>query len=181
MNESLLIEQALFVDATLFLLLLHTQFIIMKQFIQLAGAACLFFFATSCDQKGDGSISADMVSNSATATGENIPVSDIKFDQDTFDFGTVIEGEKVAHAYTFTNTGNHDLIITKAVGSCGCTVPEWPKEPIKPGKKGSIDVVFNSDRRVGKANKEVTIYANTEPATRKVVIKGFVKGDPSEE
>ena len=73
------------------------------------------------------------------------------------------------------------MIITKAVGSCGCTVPEWPKEPIKPGKKGSIDVVFNSDRRVGKANKEVTIYANTEPATRKVVIKGFVKGDPSEE
>jgi hypothetical protein len=146
----------------------------------------LFLFSiiavfASCDQKGDGSISSDMITNSATATNKDIPVSDIKFDLDTFNFGTVIEGEKVAHSFSFTNTGKHDLIISKALGSCGCTVPEWPKEPIKPGKKASIDVVFNSDNRIGKAMKDVTIYANTEPSTHKVVITGFVKGDPSEE
>jgi len=141
----------------------------------------LSFALVSCDQKGEATITADMVNNSQTASGESIPVSDIKFDADTFNFGTVIEGEKVAHSYKFTNTGKHDLIITKAVGSCGCTVPEWPKEPIRPGASSSIDVVFDSDRRVGKALKEVIVYANTEPATRKVVITGFVKGDPSEE
>ena len=145
-----------------------------------ASVAMISIFA-SCDQKGEGNITPEMISNSQTASGESIPVSDMKFESDTFNFGTVIEGEKVAHSYKFTNTGNHDLIITKAVGSCGCTVPEWPKEPIKPGQSGTIDVVFNSDRRVGKANKMVTVYANTEPAERKIYITGFVKGDPSEE
>lgn len=138
-------------------------------------------FLMSCDQKGDGKITPDMINNSATATNKDIPSSEIKFDEDTFNFGTVIEGEKVAHSFNFTNTGKHDLIISKALGSCGCTVPEWPKEPIRPGQKASIDVVFNSDRRVGKAMKDVTVYANTEPSTHKVVITGFVKGDPSEE
>ena len=137
---------------------------------------------SSCDQKTDGKVTSDMVNNSATASGEeNIPVSAIKFDQDTFNFGTVMEGERVSHAFTFTNTGKNALVISKAIGSCGCTVPEWPKEPIAPGAKGKIDVVFNSERRVGKANKDVTVYANTEPATSKVTLKGFVKADPSEE
>jgi hypothetical protein len=153
----------------------------MNRIFSIAASVAIVSILASCDQKGEGSITPDMITNSQTASGESIPVSDMKFDADTFDFGTVIEGEKVAHSYTFTNTGKHDLIITKAVGSCGCTVPEWPKEPIKPGKTGSIDVVFNSDRRVGKANKLVTIYANTEPAERKVYITGFVKGDPSEQ
>jgi hypothetical protein len=147
----------------------------------IAACATLVSF-TACDQKSDGKVTADMVNNSASADGElNIPVSAIKFDQDTFNFGTVVEGEKVAHAYTFTNTGKNDLVITKAIGSCGCTVPEWPKEPIRPGKTGKIDVVFNSDRRVGKANKTITVYANTEPATNLLLLTGNVKGDPSEE
>jgi hypothetical protein len=137
---------------------------------------------SSCDQKTDGKVTSDMVNNSATASGEeNIPVSAIKFDQDTFNFGTVMEGERVSHAFSFTNTGKNALVISKAIGSCGCTVPEWPKEPIAPGGKGKIDVVFNSERRVGKASKDVTVYANTEPATSKVTLKGFVKADPSEE
>ena len=137
---------------------------------------------SSCDQKTNGKVTSDMVNNSATASGEeNIPVSAIKFDQDTFNFGTVMEGERVSHAFSFTNTGKNALVISKAIGSCGCTVPEWPKEPIAPGAKGKIDVVFNSENRLGKANKDVTVYANTEPATSKVTLKGFVKADPSEE
>jgi hypothetical protein len=150
--------------------------------IQIYAAVLLATGFSSCDQKTDGKVTSDMVNNSATASGEeNIPVSAIKFDQDTFNFGTVMEGERVAHAFTFTNTGKNALVISKAIGSCGCTVPEWPKEPIAPGAKGKIDVVFNSERRVGKANKDVTVYANTEPATSKVTLKGFVKADPSEE
>jgi hypothetical protein len=150
--------------------------------ISIYAAVLLATSLSSCDQKTDGKVTSDMVNNSATASGEeNIPVSAIKFDQDTFNFGTVMEGERVAHAFTFTNTGKNALVISKAIGSCGCTVPEWPKEPIAPGGKGKIDVVFNSERRVGKANKDVTVYANTEPATSKVTLKGFVKADPSEE
>jgi hypothetical protein len=150
--------------------------------IPIYAAVLLATSLSSCDQKTDGKVTSDMVNNSATASGEeNIPVSAIKFDQDTFNFGTVMEGERVAHAFTFTNTGKNALVISKAIGSCGCTVPEWPKEPIAPGAKGKIDVVFNSERRVGKANKDVTVYANTEPATSKVTLKGFVKADPSEE
>ena len=155
----------------------------MKRIIIPIYTAVLFATSlSSCDQKTDGKVTSDMVNNSATASGEeNIPVSAIKFDQDTFNFGTVMEGERVAHAFTFTNTGKNALVISKAIGSCGCTVPEWPNEPIAPGAKGKIDVVFNSERRVGKANKDVTVYANTEPATSKVTLKGFVKADPSEE
>ena len=150
--------------------------------IPIYSAVLLTTSFSSCDQKTDGKVTSDMVNNSATASGEeNIPVSAIKFDQDTFNFGTVMEGERVSHAFTFTNTGKNALVISKAIGSCGCTVPEWPKEPIAPGAKGKIDVVFNSERRVGKANKDVTVYANTEPATSKVTLKGFVKADPSEE
>jgi hypothetical protein len=155
----------------------------MKQFrFPFYTAVVLVCCMSSCDQKTDGKVTSDMVNNSATASGEeNIPVSAIKFDQDTFNFGTVMEGERVSHAFTFTNTGKNALVISKAIGSCGCTVPEWPKEPIAPGGKGKIDVVFNSERRVGKASKDVTVYANTEPATSKVTLKGFVKADPSEE
>ena len=155
----------------------------MKHFnIPFFTAVSLVICLGSCDQKTDGKVTSDMVNNSATASGEsNIPVSAITFDQDTFNFGTVMEGERVSHAFTFTNTGKNALVISKAIGSCGCTVPEWPKEPIAPGAKGKIDVVFNSERRVGKANKDVTVYANTEPATSKVTLKGFVKADPSEE
>ncbi len=155
----------------------------MKQFrISVVAVATILVGLTACDQKTDGKITPEMINNSATASGEsNIPVSAITFDQDTFNFGTVVEGERVSHAFTFTNTGKNDLVVSKAIGSCGCTVPEWPKEPIRPGQKGKIDVVFNSDRRVGKANKAVTVYANTEPATSIVTLTGFVKGDPSEE
>jgi hypothetical protein len=150
--------------------------------IPIYSAVLLATGLSSCDQKTDGKVTSDMVNNSATASGEeNIPVSAIKFDQDTFNFGTVMEGERVSHAFTFTNTGKNALVISKAIGSCGCTVPEWPKEPIAPGAKGKIDVVFNSENRLGKANKDVTVYANTEPATSKVTLKGFVKADPSEE
>lgn len=138
--------------------------------------AAVALLVVSCDEKKSGSISADMVNNSATADGKSATeVSVIKFESDTFNFGEVVEGERVSHAFKFTNTGKNNLIITNAAGSCGCTVPEWPKAPIPPGGSGSIDVVFNSEGRPGTANKTVTVYANTEPATYKLYVKGNVK------
>ncbi len=98
-------------------------------------------------------------------TNEEIPVSAQEPTQMTFtemehDFGTIKQGEKVMHVFTFKNTGEHDLKIARAMGSCGCTVPEFPKEPIAPGKTGKMKVSFNSKGKSGPQHKTVTVYAN---------------------
>ncbi len=106
------------------------------------------------------------------------PITNIKFDQTEFDFGTVMEGEKVVHVYKFTNTGNEPLIISNAKGSCGCTVPQWPREPIAPGEKGEIKVQFDTKNKGkvggGLQSKRVTITANTDPVNSYLTIKGKV-------
>lgn len=79
------------------------------------------------------------------------------------DLGKIKEGEKIAHTYEFTNSGNAPLQISYANASCGCTVPTWPKNAIKPGGKGQITVEFNSKNKEGKLLKNVSIYANTKP------------------
>lgn len=101
----------------------------------------------------------------ATATDPSqhgFPV--ITFDQETHDFGTVHEGEVVTYDFTFTNTGDAPLLITDAQASCGCTVPEWPREPIKPGQKGTLKVSFNSAGKDGAQDKSISIKANTKDA-----------------
>lgn len=102
------------------------------------------------------------------------PKTKMSFTEETYDFGTVSEGDKVEHIYKFKNSGNEPLIISNAQGSCGCTVPQWPKEPIAPGKTGEIKVVFDSKGKAGKQSKTVTITANTEPATTTINITGEV-------
>ena len=108
-------------------------------------------------------------------TTENVEsTTSIAFESDVFDFGSITQGEKVTHSFTFTNTGDADLVIVSAKGSCGCTVPEWPKEPIAAGESGVIKVVFNSEGKKGKQHKRVSVVANTEPATSAVTLKGEV-------
>jgi len=104
---------------------------------------------------------------------ENPPV--MSFEETVFDFGTVSEGEVVKHTFYFSNTGKSPLIIHSAQGSCGCTVPDWPKEPIAPGEEGKIEVTFNSNGKGGDNKKLVTILANTKPVKTVITIKGFVK------
>jgi hypothetical protein len=95
------------------------------------------------------------------------------------DFGTIKEGDKVATVFEFTNAGDSDLLITKAVGSCGCTVPEYPKTPIKPGESGKMKVSFNSHNKTGKQTKSVIITANTKSGTEKLTIKADITPDPN--
>jgi hypothetical protein len=102
-----------------------------------------------------------------------------KFDELSYDWGTIAEGEKMTHVFKFKNTGANDMIISDAHGSCGCTVPEWPKEPIKPGKSSQIKVIFDSKGKSGDQNKSVTLTANTEPSSMVLMIKGKVT--PKEE
>jgi hypothetical protein len=102
------------------------------------------------------------------------PTTTVDFKETTFDFGTVVSGEKVSHVYSFTNTGSEPLIISNAKGSCGCTVPNWPKEPIAVGGTGEIEVVFDSKNKKGPRNQKVTITANTDPPQTFIYLKGEV-------
>jgi hypothetical protein len=109
------------------------------------------------------------------------PLTSMQFDELEFDFGTVKAGEKVVHKYKFKNTGKEPLIISNAKGSCGCTVPSWPKEPIPVGGTGEIEVQFDSKGKKDAQSKRVTITANTDPAQTFLTIKGNVTPDPADE
>ena len=102
------------------------------------------------------------------------PTTVMAFNETTFDFGSVPEGEKVAHTYVFKNTGNEPLILSDAKGSCGCTVPQWPREPIAPGGEAEVTVEFNSKGKKGKRNQKVTITANTNPPQTFIYLTGEV-------
>jgi hypothetical protein len=144
----------------------------MKKFI-----VAIFTISTFMSCAPDNStISTDIVANPQTASGEeaNAKLPAIKFEEELFEFGEITQGEKVEHTFMFTNTGEADLIVTSAKGSCGCTVPEWPKKPIKPGEKGEINVVFNSEGKKGRQHKKVTIVANTQPSTNVIAISGEI-------
>lgn len=100
------------------------------------------------------------------------------FNKKEHDFGVINEGAKVETTFTFTNTGEADLIIANASGSCGCTVPEFPKEPIKPGKTGKMKVSFDSNGKPGMQQKSVNITANTASGKDVLTIKANVTPKP---
>jgi len=102
------------------------------------------------------------------------PTSELKFESTMFNYGTIEAGEIVQTVYTFTNTGTEPIVITNAKGSCGCTVPDWPKEPIAAGETGQFVVRFDSKNKLGMQSKRVTITANTEPAITYLTITGEV-------
>ena len=103
----------------------------------------------------------------------------ITFDKTEHDFGTINEGDKVTTEFNFTNTGKEDLIIVDARGSCGCTVPQYPKNtPIAPGASGKILVSFDSSNKPGLQQKSVTLSANTASGREMLRIKSNVTPDP---
>ena len=121
--------------------------------------------------KSENSSSSSMVSSSES------PI--MSFDKTLHDFGTIQEGETVETIFTFTNSGKSDLIIVDARGSCGCTVPEYPKNtPIHPGESGKIRVSFDSSNKPNMQQKTVTISANTDSGRETIRIKALVQADP---
>jgi len=107
-----------------------------------------------------------------TANAANAPV--MKFEFESHDFGKIKQGDKTSYQFKFTNTGKSPLIIKDAIASCGCTKPEWPTTPIKPGESGAIKVTFNSASKMGLQDKQITITANTNPAQNLVHLIGEV-------
>lgn len=112
---------------------------------------------------------ADSAKNAATAAPTTVQIID-----SVFDFGKVAEGEVVEYSYRFKNVGTSPLIISNATASCGCTVPEKPEAPVKPGETGFIKVKFNSEGRAGMAHKTVTVTSNAAPAFPELLLKGEV-------
>jgi len=102
----------------------------------------------------------------------------ITFSRTEHDFGTINEGDIVETVFDFTNTGKSELIITNATATCGCTVPEWPKEPIAVGGTGQIKVKFNSSGKPNKQSKTVKLTTNTFKGKETVVIKTQVTPKP---
>lgn len=111
---------------------------------------------------------------SATGPKDTVNVARMEFEETVYLFDTVDEGDIVKHTFHFTNTGKVPLIINDAHSTCGCTVPKWPKNPISPGRKGTIKVEFNTLNKTKQQEKPVIINANTYPSVTKLYLKGFV-------
>ena len=134
-----------------------------QQFVILFLLACYWF---SCKSGGnvdkiDGNLSTQLVQINA---GKAATFAQIQFEDTLLDFGKITAGEKVTCFYAFKNSGTSDLLITDAHGSCGCTTPIYPHEPIAPGKTGKVEVTFDSDGKSGFVTKTVTVTSNTSPS-----------------
>ena len=143
--------------------------------------SCLFFLSSCGDaakkvETHQNRLSTDLVKNNQTVSGKEMSIIQpiVEILESEYDFGDINQGDKATHDYIVKNIGNADLLISSAKGSCGCTVPEWPKEPIKPGDEAVIKVTFDSKGKTGKQSKRVTLMTNAIPNVKILTIKGNV-------
>lgn len=131
---------------------------------------------SSCETK-DSKINTNLVNNPVTADGikkgANVPV--IQFDKTEHDFGKILQGEQVSYTFKFKNVGDAPLIITNIEKTCGCTSPDYSKEPIKPGESGKITITYDSKGHKGFQNKRLIVKANTNPSETIIRIKAQVE------
>jgi len=142
--------------------------------------SALLLLSYGCDRASSKIKSAD---NSETAAGGVDPsqgTPQFQFEELAHDFGQIAEGTLAQHSFKFKNTGNAPLIISNAQGSCGCTVPDYPRTPIAPGESGEIKVSFDSNGRPGRNDKQVTIDANTVPNAMVLNITSEVIAKPAD-
>tara|TARA_B100000989_G_C19461910_1_gene436613 strand:+ start:432 stop:872 length:441 start_codon:yes stop_codon:yes gene_type:complete len=133
---------------------------------------CISALFYSCNESASSKIKTDVNSN----LNSEILYSEITFDKVIHDFGNITEGEVVKTSFKFTNTGDSDLYIVNAVASCGCTIPNYPKNvPIEPGNEGEIEVNFDSKGRPNFQSKLVKISTNTESGSIFLKIQAFVE------
>lgn len=123
---------------------------------------------------GGGGARPDNWNGNGSSSQVDDNATSMEFEKTIHDFGTLKSGASVSYTFEFKNTGDKPLLISGAKGSCGCTVPRWPKEAIAPGATGEIEVTFNSKGKTGKQHKSVTLTANTDPANTRLYIKADV-------
>jgi len=151
----------------------------MKRYLILS---CSLFLLVACNNNTgdnkDGKLSASLVNNPHTASGIDNASAALKptmdFKDTLHEFGTMHAGEAVSYEFSFTNNGKSPLIITSASGSCGCTVPDYPHDPVAPGKSAVMKVTFNSTGKSGHQEKSVTINTNTLRSVHMLYIKADV-------
>ena len=143
----------------------------MKKVVLLATGILMF---TACNSAVDRIESTPDNTTNEASEGMMDELPSIAFEADFHDFGEISEGTVAEHVFTFTNEGDGPLIISNAQGSCGCTVPIWPRNPIAPGATGEIKVSFNSKGRAGKQDKRVTLTTNAVPQTKVLNITSTV-------
>tara|TARA_Y100001935_G_scaffold99396_1_gene82687 strand:+ start:1386 stop:1832 length:447 start_codon:yes stop_codon:yes gene_type:complete len=132
----------------------------------------LTFFFSACSESASSKINPDIKSSIQKESS----YAEITFDRVFHDFGLVSEGEIVKTVFKFTNTSDNDLYIVDALGSCGCTVPKYPKNvPIKPGETGEIEVNFDTNGRPNLQQKMVKVSANTPNGGQLLKIQAFVE------
>lgn len=132
----------------------------------------------SCSKQGNEQkqISSDEIQNNSTVDNpsENRDEAKIVFEEYEHDWGEINEGETVLHTFKFKNEGTKNLVISNVQASCGCTTPEWTKEPVEPAGEGKIVVKFSSTGKGGLQKKTVTVYSNSNPVATELSIKTFV-------
>jgi hypothetical protein len=145
----------------------------MKRIILVVGALSLFALV-SCKENATSKINTENVAVAAERDEAAKLVPVISFEKVEHDFGTIEQGTPQETVFTFTNTGNGPLIITDATSSCGCTVPEYPKNtPVAPGASGQMVVKFNGSGQ-NQVTKTITVKANTAKGSEILRIKAFV-------
>jgi len=144
-------------------------------FISFIVAFAISFSITSCDSDPSKKINEENVQSTKDRLKNTSDFPVIQFDKNNHDFGEIQEGDVAETEFMFTNVGKSELIISDASGSCGCTVPDYPKNiPIKPGESGKIKVKFDSNNRPGMQRKAVTLITNTLKGKQILNIKSIV-------
>jgi hypothetical protein len=142
----------------------------------------IIFFISCNTQQNQGSteqkkLDASLINNPRSANSNEGIMSEMAtmdFEDTAHDFGKMFEGEMASYEFKFTNKGKTPLLISNAAGTCGCTVPDYPKEPIAPGQSAIINVKFNSANKAGLQNKSVNIFTNSIKGTHILNIKAEV-------
>ncbi|GAB1463228.1 DUF1573 domain-containing protein [Pedobacter sp.] len=143
----------------------------MKKLFLIAICSATFI---ACQNKAseNGTVATDSTSTAVIAEAD---APKVQVEKAIYDFGTIKQGEKVSYEFKFKNVGKTPLIITNATATCGCTVPEYPSQPIKPGEEGTIKVIFDSAGKLGLQDKVVTISSNANPKFEELHLVGDIK------
>jgi len=167
----------------------------MKTKLSLLGIVAMLFVASSCgnadmekriatlerrvnqlETQGVNRPAQQPTVNSTQPIEQNITAkASFAWDQTMYNFGTIKQGEIVNYTFKFTNNGTEPLLISNASASCGCTVPEWPREPIAPGASGEIVVRYDSKGKSGQQSPVITVVANTNPRQARLSLRGLVQ------
>lgn len=114
--------------------------------------------------------SSAVFAQSEAAKADDKKGAKIKFNEESKNFGDIKQGEVVKHVFTFKNNGSEPLILSNVLTTCGCTASNWSKDPIMPGKTGTVEASFNSAGKMGQQNKVLTIQSNSQEGDARISV-----------